>query len=169
LKLGFPFFESSNWVTVNQPCASNPQIVDDAAKFISKDGHDTYDAIIVDSSDPVGACPPPSPPTPTSNLTDESTPRSPLTPHRPNCWPRRTETDERSFPHANTRTHTGPAEALFAPEFFEAMRNALNPGGIICTQAECQWLHLDFIAKVYRCVVSFVLSFFISLFLYFFL
>jgi len=47
--------------------------------------------------------------------------------------------------------HTGPAEALFAPEFFDAMRKALNPGGIICTQAECQWLHLDFIAKVYRC------------------
>lgn len=32
------------------------------------------------------------------------------------------------------------------------MRKALNPGGIICTQAECQWLHLDFIAKVYTCV-----------------
>lgn len=30
------------------------QIVDDAAKFISQEGHDTYDAIVVDSSDPVG-------------------------------------------------------------------------------------------------------------------
>ncbi len=30
------------------------------------------------------------------------------------------------------------------------MKAALNPGGIICTQAECQWLHLDFITKVYR-------------------
>jgi spermidine synthase len=45
---------------------------------------------------------------------------------------------------------TGPAEALFKPAFFEALQQALNPGGIICTQAECQWLHLDFIANVYR-------------------
>lgn len=73
------------------------KIVDDAAKFITKEGHDTYDAIIVDSSDPVG-----------------------------------------------------PAEALFKPEFFESLAQTLNPGGIICTQAECQWLHLDFIANVYR-------------------
>lgn len=34
------------------PCSH--QIVDDAAKFISKEGHDKYDVIVVDSSDPVG-------------------------------------------------------------------------------------------------------------------
>jgi spermidine synthase len=42
----------------------------------------------------------------------------------------------------------GPAEVLFQPEFFLSMREALAPGGILCTQGECQWLHLDLIAKV---------------------
>jgi len=42
----------------------------------------------------------------------------------------------------------GPAEALFRPEFFLSMREALAPGGILCTQGECQWLHIDLIAKV---------------------
>ena len=42
----------------------------------------------------------------------------------------------------------GPAEALFKPEFFVAMRDALSPTGILCTQGECQWLHLELIAKV---------------------
>jgi spermidine synthase len=43
----------------------------------------------------------------------------------------------------------GPADVLFQPEFFQSMKNALNPKtGVICTQGECQWLHLDFIAGV---------------------
>jgi spermidine synthase len=43
----------------------------------------------------------------------------------------------------------GPADVLFQPEFFQSMHNALNPvGGIICTQGECQWLHLDLIRGV---------------------
>ena len=32
------------------------------------------------------------------------------------------------------------------------MQRALNAGGVICTQAECQWLHLDFIGNVTRYV-----------------
>ena len=28
------------------------------------------------------------------------------------------------------------------------MKNALAPGGVICTQGECIWLHLDLIAGV---------------------
>ena len=28
----------------------------------------------------------------------------------------------------------GPAEVLFRAEFYESMKNALNPGGIVCTQ-----------------------------------
>ena len=43
---------------------------------------------------------------------------------------------------------TGPAESLFTENFFSLMRNALNPGGIICTQGECQWLHLNLIKQV---------------------
>eukprot|EP01035_Chromulina_nebulosa_P021390 gene21390-27713_t len=42
----------------------------------------------------------------------------------------------------------GPAETLFQPQFFQSMYNALAPGGIVCTQGECQWLHLDLIANV---------------------
>lgn len=51
----------------------------------------------------------------------------------------------------------GPAETLFAPAFFESCHKALKPEGIICTQGECQWLHLDFIAKVTRYVIVIVL------------
>lgn len=42
----------------------------------------------------------------------------------------------------------GPAEVLFQPEFFTSMRDALSPTGVLCTQGECQWLHLDLIEKV---------------------
>lgn len=44
----------------------------------------------------------------------------------------------------------GPADVLFQPEFFNSMKNAVNPtNGIICTQGECIWLHLDLIARVF--------------------
>ncbi|KAL2914711.1 putrescine aminopropyltransferase [Polyrhizophydium stewartii] len=42
----------------------------------------------------------------------------------------------------------GPAEALFQESFYDLMRKALLPGGIICTQGECQWLHLNLIKGV---------------------
>ncbi|KAI8804896.1 Spermine/spermidine synthase-domain-containing protein [Cladochytrium replicatum] len=42
----------------------------------------------------------------------------------------------------------GPAESLFQESFFDLMRQALRPGGLICTQGECQWLHLDLIKQV---------------------
>ena len=42
----------------------------------------------------------------------------------------------------------GPAESLFQPTFFELLKNALKPDGILCSQGECQWLHLDIIKSV---------------------
>jgi spermidine synthase len=42
----------------------------------------------------------------------------------------------------------GPAEDLFKPQFFVSMHNALSPTGILCTQGECMWLHLDLIKQV---------------------
>eukprot|EP00940_MAST-03C_sp_MAST-3C-sp2_P002544 g2544.t1 len=42
----------------------------------------------------------------------------------------------------------GPAEALFEAPFFTHTSNALRSGGIMCTQGECLWLHLDIISKV---------------------
>uniref|UniRef100_A0A6V1NMD1 PABS domain-containing protein n=1 Tax=Heterosigma akashiwo TaxID=2829 RepID=A0A6V1NMD1_HETAK len=73
----------------------------DAAEYIRREGHERYDVIVCDSSDPVG-----------------------------------------------------PAESLFQPAFYEAMANALEPGGITCTQGECQWLHLELIEKVVAACAS---------------
>ncbi|KJE94058.1 spermidine synthase [Capsaspora owczarzaki ATCC 30864] len=44
----------------------------------------------------------------------------------------------------------GPASALFEQPFYAAMRNALKPNGIVCTQAESIWLHLDLICNMKR-------------------
>lgn len=48
----------------------------------------------------------------------------------------------------------GPAESLFKPAFYEAMRAALAPGGVVCAQGECAWLHLDLICKVVSACAS---------------
>ncbi|KAJ3413159.1 hypothetical protein HDV05_008362 [Chytridiales sp. JEL 0842] len=42
----------------------------------------------------------------------------------------------------------GPAESLFGETFYGLMKASLKQGGIICTQGECQWLHLDLIKTV---------------------
>eukprot|EP00798_Chlamydomonas_sp_ICE-L_P031399 gene31399-6565_t len=42
----------------------------------------------------------------------------------------------------------GPAEVLFERPFFEALHRAVRPGGIVCTQAECLWLHLPIIKSL---------------------
>jgi len=42
----------------------------------------------------------------------------------------------------------GPAESLYTSEFYANMKAGLRDGGIICTQGECQWLHLDLIRRV---------------------
>jgi len=67
----------------------------DGIKFVGDAEAGTYDAIIVDSSDPVG-----------------------------------------------------PAAVLFERAFFEKMHRALKPGGVVCTQGECIWLHADLIKDV---------------------
>lgn len=42
----------------------------------------------------------------------------------------------------------GPAASLFTPTFYRSMHRVLQPGGVITTQGECQWLYLDLIANV---------------------
>lgn len=42
----------------------------------------------------------------------------------------------------------GPNCSLFTPEFYDSLAKSLAPGGVICTQGECMWLHLDFISDV---------------------
>mmetsp|Transcript_21745 Transcript_21745/g.42767 ORF Transcript_21745/g.42767 Transcript_21745/m.42767 type:complete len:336 (-) Transcript_21745:1163-2170(-) len=45
----------------------------------------------------------------------------------------------------------GPAETLFEASFFEKARNKLDPqDGILCTQGECIWLHLELIRDVMK-------------------
>lgn len=39
----------------------------------------------------------------------------------------------------------GPASSLFEKSYFELMKQALRPGGIVCSQGECMWLHLSLI------------------------
>lgn len=42
----------------------------------------------------------------------------------------------------------GPASELFTPEFYSSMCQLLTPRGVVATQAECQWLYVDMIARV---------------------
>jgi len=42
----------------------------------------------------------------------------------------------------------GPAEALFKEEYYQQMSRALKPNGLLCTQGECMWLHLDLIKNM---------------------
>jgi spermidine synthase len=67
----------------------------DGIKFVGDAEEGSYDAIIVDSSDPVG-----------------------------------------------------PACVLFEKPFFEKIYRALKPGGVLCTQGECIWLHAELIKDV---------------------
>merc|ERR1712035_261362 len=39
----------------------------------------------------------------------------------------------------------GPAESLFKESYYQLMKAALRNGGILCSQGECQWLHLELI------------------------
>lgn len=39
----------------------------------------------------------------------------------------------------------GPASVLFETPFYDSMYSSLHDGGIVCTQGECMWLHLDLI------------------------
>ncbi|KAJ8021850.1 Spermidine synthase [Holothuria leucospilota] len=42
----------------------------------------------------------------------------------------------------------GPAESLFEKSYYSLMKSALKPNGIICSQGECLWLHLEIITKM---------------------
>jgi len=48
----------------------------------------------------------------------------------------------------------GPAESLFKEPYFKLLSEALRDGGVITTQAECQWLHLDIIKDVKKACLS---------------
>ncbi|RYR65067.1 hypothetical protein Ahy_A03g011065 [Arachis hypogaea] len=70
--------------------------------FLKEAPEGTYDAVIVDSSDPIGY-----------------------------------------FLYSQ-----GPAQELFEKPFFELVAKALRPGGVVSTQAESIWLHMDIIEGI---------------------
>jgi spermidine synthase len=52
---------------------------------------------------------------------------------------------------ADSSDPVGPAESLFDPAFYEQMYEALDDGGIICTQGDCFWTHPELIENVVAC------------------
>jgi len=48
----------------------------------------------------------------------------------------------------------GPASVLFETPFYNAMYDSLRDGGIVCTQGECMWLHLDLIQPLVNSIKS---------------
>jgi len=42
----------------------------------------------------------------------------------------------------------GPAEKLFSKEFYANAHRILKPGGVLCTQGECLWVHAELIQQV---------------------
>ncbi|CAH2033752.1 unnamed protein product, partial [Thlaspi arvense] len=42
----------------------------------------------------------------------------------------------------------GPAKELFEKPLFQSVARALRPGGVVCTQAESLWLHMDIIEDI---------------------
>jgi spermidine synthase len=52
----------------------------------------------------------------------------------------------------------GPASVLFETPFYKAMHGALREGGIVCTQGECMWLHLDLIRPLVNSISTFYTS-----------
>lgn len=46
----------------------------------------------------------------------------------------------------------GPASVLFETPFYHAMHDSLREGGIICTQGECVWLHVDLIQRLVKAI-----------------
>jgi spermidine synthase len=46
----------------------------------------------------------------------------------------------------------GPASVLFETPFYKALHGSLREGGIICTQGECVWLHVDLIQPLIKAI-----------------
>lgn len=42
----------------------------------------------------------------------------------------------------------GPAEVLYSGEFYKECARVLGPGGVLATQGECTWIHMDKIKEI---------------------
>jgi spermidine synthase len=57
----------------------------------------------------------------------------------------------------------GPASVLFGEEFYRNVHRALRPGGIVCSQGESVWLHLELIStlkKFFTSTIGFAKSYY---------
>jgi spermidine synthase len=52
----------------------------------------------------------------------------------------------------------GPASVLFETPFYKSMYGSLREGGIVCTQGECFWLHLELIRPLVNSISTFYTS-----------
>ena len=48
----------------------------------------------------------------------------------------------------------GPAATLFQKSYYELLNGALRAGGIVCSQGESYWLHLDLICNLLKQIKS---------------
>lgn len=46
--------------------------------------------------------------------------------------------------------YLGPAVSLFQKSYFELMKRALRPGGIVCSQADTFWGHLENVVSMHN-------------------
>ena len=149
----------------------------DGFKFLEEAEPGTYDAIIVDSSDPVGKCQP-------SNRKEQQHRNTTLAlvfTLEPGAFlrvqissyfgPKRDPLVSCGRPGLQAFVTTpffillkltslrvvfpllfsfpGPAASLFQKPFFDLVHRALSDQGVVCTQAESIWLHLDIIKELH--------------------
>ncbi|KAL0408616.1 UNVERIFIED_CONTAM: Spermidine synthase 1 [Sesamum radiatum] len=95
--------------------------IGDGVAFLKAVPEGTYDAVIVDSSDPIG-----------SAIFQQNS----LLDHL------------KEFNFNIQILISGPAQELFEKPFFQSVAKALRPGGVVCTQAESIWLHMHIIEDI---------------------
>lgn len=59
-----------------------------------------------------------------------------------------TKTEEYDVIIVDSSDPEGPASVLFGAEFYNNVKRALKPQGIVCSQGECVWLHKPIIEKM---------------------
>ncbi|KAG5385585.1 hypothetical protein IGI04_037055 [Brassica rapa subsp. trilocularis] len=104
-------------------------VIGDGVAFLKNAAEGSYDAVIVDSSDPIGTI-----------IFFVQQPD-----YNPFCY---VEKQPVILTMLALVCVSGPAKELFEKPFFQSVARALRPGGVVCTQAESLWLHMDIIEDI---------------------
>ena len=118
--------------------------IQDGIEWVKNSAENTYDVIIVDSSDPIG---PAEVRLAMRALAHVLAPCS-CTPLRGNAWSGSNALDLVSRSRKARLDRSLVVQVLFERPFFEYMHRALKPGGVMCTQAESLWLHMPIIQSL---------------------